>query len=131
MGTISISKIESYLHSIIDNKVSDNTFVGTLPETTDSKWEDMCLIDAGNAIEELNAYGKGRILVFLYAKPLGGDKKNVSKLLSLEEKLDEVIENANKTNEDKYIINIREKYSDFDTTRKWHCNIIVLNILIY
>ena len=67
---INISKIESYLHSIIDNKVSNNTFVGTLPSTIQSSWNDMCLIDVGNIITDLNAYGRGIIHVLLYAKPL-------------------------------------------------------------
>ena len=39
---LNISNIETYLHSIIDNKVSNNTFVGTLPDTINQKWNDMC-----------------------------------------------------------------------------------------
>ena len=35
---INISKIETYLHIIIDNVVSDNTYAGTLPDTIQSSW---------------------------------------------------------------------------------------------
>jgi hypothetical protein len=51
---INISKIETYLHGIIDGKVSDNTYAGTLPDTIQSSWNDMVLIDVGNAINDLS-----------------------------------------------------------------------------
>ena len=45
--TLNISKIETYLNSIIDNVVSKNTYAGTLPDIIKSDWADMCLIDCG------------------------------------------------------------------------------------
>lgn len=52
---LNISNIETYLHSIIDNKVSNNTFVGTLPDTINQKWNDMCLIDCSSTIQDYDA----------------------------------------------------------------------------
>lgn len=124
---LSISRIESYLHSIIDNVVSQNTFVGTLPETTDEQWNDMCLIDVSDAIYDLDAYGRGSVFVLLYAKPMGNGTKNVATMNTLETKLEEVISNANNPN---YLINKRSVHSEYDSARKWHCNIIELNIVI-
>ena len=125
---INISKIETYLYSIIDNKVSANTYAGTLPDTIQSEWEDMCLIDCGSAIADLNAYGGGVVLIWLYARPLSSGAKNVEKMSSLEMKLNEVIAKASNGT---YQINRRNTYTDYDGDRKWHCNIVELNLTIY
>ena len=127
-NNMNISKIETYLHSIMDNIVSENTYVGGLPDTIKSEWTDMCLIDCGSAIADMNAYGRGVVLVWLYARPLASGAKNVAQMAKLEGKLNEVIEGATSRT---YQITRRNTYSDYDTTRKWHCNIIELNLRIF
>lgn len=124
---INISKIETYLHSIIDNVVSDNTYVGTPPETLKESWNDICVIDVGPNVKDMNAYGKGVVLVWLYARPLANGAKNVAKMSELETKLNEVIKNAHDRT---YRINRGATYSDYDSQRKWHCNIVELNLTI-
>lgn len=124
---LNISKIETYLNSIIDNVVSKNTYAGTLPDTIKSEWTDMCLIDCGHAIRDLNAYGQGTVLIWLYTKPRGDGAKNTALMSQMERKLNEVIKNASNST---YSINRRNVYSDYDTDRKWHCNIVELNITI-
>lgn len=125
---LNISKIETYLHSIIDNVVSNNTYVGTLPDTIQSSWNDMCLIDVGNSIYDLDAYGSGIVHILLYARPLLSGAKNVAAMSTLEQKLNNALKNANSNI---YSINRRSTYTDYDTERKWHCNIVALNITIY
>ena len=125
---MSISKIETYLHGIIDNIVSEHTFVGGLPETIDREWTDMCLIDCGAAIADMNAYGRGVVLVWLYARPLASGAKNVAQMAKMESKLNEVIAGATSRT---YQINRRNTYTDYDTVRKWHCNIVELNLRIF
>lgn len=127
-ANINISKIESYLYSIIDNKVSDNTYAGTLPDTIQTEWKDMCLVDVSTSIRDMDAYGEGVVLVWLYARPLANGAKNVAKMSELESKLNEVIEEAN---DSIYHINRRATYSDYDSERKWHCNIVELNLKIF
>lgn len=127
-NNLNISKIETYLYGIMDGVVSDNTYVGTLPDTVQSSWNDMCLIDVGNDINDLDAYGRGIVHVLLYARPLLNGSKNVAMLSSLEQKLNDVIANAN---DPTYSINRRTTYTDYDSERKWHCNIVVLNLTIY
>lgn len=127
-ANINISKIESYLYSIIDNKVSDNTYAGTLPDTIQTEWKDMCLVDVSTSIRDMDAYGEGVVLVWLYARPLANGAKNVAKMSELESKLNEVIESAN---DSIYHINRRATYSDYDSERKWHCNIVELNLRIF
>lgn len=124
---INISEIETYLHSIIDNVVSDNTYVGTPPETLKESWNDICVIDVGPSIRDMDAYGKGVVLVWLYARPLANGAKNVAKMSEMETKLNEVIENARHSS---YRINRRATHSDYDNNRKWHCNIVELNLII-
>lgn len=125
---LNISKIETYLNSIIDNVVSENTYVGTLPDTIQTGWTDMCLIDAGTAINDLDAYGRGIVHILLYAKPLSDGSKNVSGMSKMETRLNEVIRSANSRT---YQINRRNTYTDYDAERKWHCNIVELNITIF
>ena len=125
---LNISKLETYLYGIMDNIVSNNTYAGTLPDTIQSTWSDMCLIDCGNAIEDKDAYGKGVVLIWLYAKPRADGAKNTAVMSVLENKLNEVLANASN---EMYQINRRNTYSDYDTNRKWHCNIVELNVTIY
>lgn len=125
---MNISKIETYLNSIIDNIVSSNTFVGVLPDTTSSDWSDMCLIEIASSIRDRDAYGEGVVLVWLYARPLANGAKNVARLSEMEFALNEVIEGANDST---YHINRRGTFSDYDNVRKWHCNIVELNIKIF
>jgi hypothetical protein len=124
---LNISKIETYLNSIIDNNVSPNTYAGTLPDTIKSDWTDMVLIDCGHAIRDLDAYGQGTVLVWLYVKRRGDGAKNTAIMSQLERKLDEVIKHASSST---YQISRRNTYSEYDTNRKWHCNIVELNIII-
>lgn len=124
---INISKIETYLNSIIDNVVSQNTYAGTLPDTINSKWTDMCLIDCGHAIRDLDAYGQGSVLIWLYTKPRGDGAKNTALMSQMERKLNEVIKNASSST---YMISRGNTYSDYDDNRKWHCNIVELIILV-
>ena len=124
---LNISNIETYLHSIMDGIVSEHTYAGTLPDTMKSEWDDMCLIDCGNKLHDLDAYGQGTILIWLYARPRSNGTKNVATMSKLEENLNYVIKNA--SNKD-YAISRGYTYTDYDTTRQWHCNIVELNILI-
>ena len=125
---LNISNIETYLYSIIDNKVSKNTYVGTPPDTIKEEWEDMCLIDLGSNIRDYDAYGKGVVFVWLYARPLANGAKDVAQMTELENKLNEVIDSAN---DSIYHINRKAVYTDYDSERKWHCNIVELNLTIF
>ena len=127
-NNMNISRIETYLHGIIDNKVSKNTYAGTLPDTIKSDWDDMVLVDCANRVSDLDAYGEAIVLIWLYARPFENGAKNVAMMEELETRLNKVIE-ENKNN-GVYGINRRNTYSDYDSDRQWHCNIVELNILI-
>lgn len=124
---MNISKIETFFNNLLDEKVSSNTFFTDLPSTIKQEWDSMVVVDCANAISDLNACGKGTVLIFLYAKPLSTGMKNVAKMSELEQKLNECIaSNDSKT----YIINRANTYTDYDEERNLHCNIVVLNLII-
>lgn len=126
---MNISSIETYLNSIFDNNISDNTIFGYMIEkaTIPDDWNDMVLIEVPNGVADMDAYGQGTILVWLYARPLLSGKKNVSTMSTLEKKLNEVIKSSRNST---YQISRRLTYTYYDTDIDWHCNVVELNILI-
>ena len=127
-NNLNISKVEDYLYRVLKSKVSANLYIGTLPDTTQSTWMDMCLIDCGNGFRDYDAYGKGTVLIWLYAKPLSNGQKNAKVMDKLEMGLNEAISQADSKI---YRINRGNVYCDYDSTRRWHCNIVELNLLIF
>ena len=126
---MNISSIETYLNSIFDNNISDNTIFGYMIEkaTIPDDWKDMVLIEVPNGVADMDAYGQGTILVWLYARPLLSGKKNVATMSTLEKKLNEVIKSSRNST---YQISRRLTYTYYDTDIDWHCNVVELNILI-
>lgn len=126
---LNISKVETYLNSILDNVVSNNTFFGYLidKQAIDASWQDMVLIEIPNGIQDYDGYGQGTVLVWLYSRPLSSGRKNVAKMSELEQKLNEAIANASS---DAYSIRRRSTYTDYDTNINWHCNAVELIITV-
>lgn len=130
-NNLNISKIETYLNSIIDNVVSNNTFFTKLPEASivsNSSWEDMVLIDIPDGIKDFEAYGQGYVFIALYAKPFDDGKKNVAKMSELETKLNDVIYNANDKN---YHIYRNDVHTSYDEDINWHCNVVELILKVF
>lgn len=130
-NNLNISKIETYLNSILDNVVSNNTFFGYMPDASivkASDWQDMVMVEIPNGIRDMDAYGQGTILVWLYARPLESGRKNVAKMSVLEDRLNDVIAN----NKDKnYQISRRMTYTDYDTDIDWHCNVVEIILKVF
>lgn len=126
---MNISSVETYLNSIFDNTISENTIFGYMLEKAaiPDNWNDMVMIEIPNGIEDLDAYGNGTILVWLYARPLMSGKKNVAIMSQLEKKLNEVLK---KHGNNTYQLTRRLTYTSYDTDIDWHCNVVELTILI-
>lgn len=128
---LNISKVETYLNSILDNAVSENTFFGGKPDEAvikSSNWSDMCVIEIPNGIHDHEAYGKGTVLVWLYARPLDSGNKNVARMSKLEMNLNQAIKNAN---DPTYHISRRLTYTSYDNEIDWHCNVVELIIKVF
>lgn len=129
-NNLNISNIETYLNSILDGKVSDNTFFTTYPDVSvvqSEKWDDMVLVDIPSGVSDMDAFGKGFIFIGLYARPLSSGKKNVKKMAELEMKLNEVLESASSS---QYMLKKSDAHSTFDDDINWHCNVVELTITI-
>lgn len=128
---LNISSIETYLNSIIDGVVSNNTFFTAIPETSivkASDWQEMVMVAIPEGISDFEAYGKGSVFIYLYARPFESGKKNVSKMAELENKLNDVIENAN----DKHFrISRNDAHTAYDEDINWHCNVIELILKVF
>lgn len=126
---MNISSIETYLNSIFDNTISNNTIFGYMIEKSaiPDDWKDMVLIEVPTGVADMDAYGQGTILVWLYARPLLSGKKNVTTMSILEKNLNEVVKSSSNST---YQISRRLTYTSYDTDIDWHCNVVELNILI-
>lgn len=125
---MNISAIEDFLYSVLYNKVSKQVFLGGLPNTIDSKWEDMVVIDTSNTINDLTAFGLGTVVILLYAgKNNFNGTKNSAVISSLSKKLNESLSNYTCTN---YAINRVGTVSDKDNATKLFYDAIILRIMI-
>ena len=124
---MNISKIETFFNELLDNKVSYNTFFTFLPPTIKQEWADIVLVDIPNALRDLNAYGSGMVLVYLFAKPLSNGIKPVAKLSNMEKKLNEAIASSKNSH---YVISRGNTYTDYDEQRNLFCNIVEINLVI-
>lgn len=124
---LNISAIETFFNELLDDKVSYNTFFTTPPTNIDDSWSDMVVVDCANSIRDLNAYGVGTVLVWLYAKPMINGRKNVAVMSKLEKALNVALENNKSPN---YAVSRRGSFADFDNDAKMHCNIIEVQLLI-
>ena len=131
INKLNISTIESFLYSIFDNVVSHNTFVGSkLPDKAaiPSDWADICLIDIPNGIRDLDAFGRGTVLVYLFARPMESGKKNVMVMSQMEEKLNEVIMS---NTDESYQLSRRLTFTGFSKDIDWHYNVVEITISVY
>ena len=126
-NNLNISSIETYLDKIIKGKVSKTVYAGTLPNAISDDTKDLVLIDCGNAVKDLSAYGKGTINVYLYAHPTANGRKNVAQLSKMEKAMNAVLDGAN---DDRYILTQLYKATDYDSAINWHFIIVALNIII-
>ena len=127
---INISKIETFLYEKIDNVVSKNTFVGSkVPDKTaiPTDWNDIVLIDIPNGVRDFDAYGKGTVLVYLFARPQESGRKNVAVLSKMEAILNEVI---NTSSNDTYLLKRRLTFTGYDMNIDWHYNVIEITLTI-
>lgn len=128
---LNISDIETYLNSILDGKVSENTFFTTYPNTSlvlASNWQDMVVVTIPSGIQDFDAMGKGYVLIGLYARPMESGKKNVAKMSELETKLNAVLDNARDT---KFVLSRNNAYANYDEELDWHCNVVELIIKVF
>lgn len=126
---LNISRIETFLNGIIEDKVSSNTFFGYMPDAAivkSSDWTDICMVEFPNGVNDKDAYGLGTALIWLCAKPLPSGKKNVAVLSRLEKNLNNAISGTFEG----FQVQRRLTFTTYSTEINWHCNVVELQILI-
>jgi hypothetical protein len=129
--SLNISKIETYLNSILDGVVSENTFFTTYPDASivrSSSWQDMLLVEIPSGIRDLEAMGKGYVSIGLYARPHESGKKNVAKMSEMETKLNDAIASSVSS---EYMLVRDDAYATYDTDIDWHCNVISFILKVF
>lgn len=122
-----VSRVEDFIYRLVKGVgISDNIFVSTLPVTIKSTWANMVLVDVGKG-DNLNAYRKFSVNVYLYAKGQGDlQTKNVKVIDAMEQKLLDAVANSNDEN---YKPSVNWSDSDYDSTRNLHFNVVNLTVL--
>ena len=124
-----VSRVENFVYRLVKGAgLSSNVFVSTLPVTIKSEWADMVLIDVGKG-DNLNAYRKFSVNVYLYAKGKGDlQTKNVTVIDAMEEKLLQAVSDSKDNN---YTPTVNWSDSDYDSTRNLHFNVVNLTVKVH
>lgn len=124
-----VSRVENFVYRLVKGAgLSSNVFVSTLPVTIKSEWADMVLIDVGKG-DNLNAYRKFSVNVYLYAKGKGDlQTKNVNVIDAMEEKLLQAVSDSKDNN---YTPTVNWSDSDYDSTRNLHFNVVNLTVKVH
>ena len=124
-----VSRVENFVYRLVKGAgLSSNVFVSTLPVTIKSEWADMVLIDVGKG-DNLNAYRRFSVNVYLYAKGKGDlQTNNVNIIDAMEEKLLQAIQDCS---DNHYHPNINWSDSDYDSTRNLHFNVVNLTVKVH
>ena len=122
-----VSRVEDFVYRLVKGVgISDNIFVSTLPVTIKSTWANIVLVDVSKG-DNLNAYRKFSVNVYLYAKGQGDlQTKNVKVIDAMEQKL---LNAVAKSNDEHYKPSVNWSDSDYDSTRNLHFNIVNLTVL--
>lgn len=125
-NNINISKIETFLDSLLRGTVSNQVFPDDIPSAIDKDWSDFVVFDCAS-IRDNDALGNGYVLINLYAKPLADGTKNVKKMSAMETALNTAIKS---TGGGTYRLSRDTLWTDMDNRCKWHVNIVKVNITI-
>ena len=122
-----VSRVEDFVYRLVKGVgISDNIFVSTLPVTIKSTWANMVLVDVGKG-DNLNAYRKFSVNVYLYAKGQGDlQTKNVKVIDAMEQKLLDAVAGSS---DEHYKPSVNWSDSDYDSTRNLHFNVVNLTVL--
>lgn len=127
---INISAIETHLDTVIRAKVLKQCYAGTLPSTLKENLTMYVVIDCGNAISDLHAYGKGIVNIYLYAMPSAGTK-NVAALSKMEAAFMKALR-EDAFDDEHYSVARELAYQDtgFDSTYGMHYIIKAIQLII-
>lgn len=128
---INISSIETHLNKILSKQVCKHCYATTLPATLSEDNSAYVVIDCANSINDFNAYAKGIVNIYLYAKPIGNGLKNVAELSKLEKSFNKLLqEDAFDTEHYSVARELIYSNTDYDNTYNMHFIIKAIQIKI-
>ena len=119
-----IGNIEDFFWKLFEGELFKNKYLTELPST--NEFESAVVIDIPNPISDMDAYAKGTVLIYVYAKPLSPGFKNPI-IGKTENEIYRIVEECRDT---RYTISRRNTHTDYDAGRDLHVSIIELNLLI-
>lgn len=119
-----IGKIEDFFWNLFEGELFKNKYLTALPST--NEFESAVVIDIPNPISDMDAYAKGTVLIYVYAKPLSSGFKNPI-IGKTENEICRIVKECRDTI---YTISRRDTHADYDAGRDLHVSIIELNLLI-
>ena len=127
MNRMSTSAMETFFDKLLRGVISDHIFFEELPVSISESWKDFIVVDCLNPFIDHDAYGKGTVLIYLYAKQNSFGTKNVKRLAEMEKKLNQAILD----NDDPYYnVTRRGMYSNYNAVNDIYYNVIQLTIII-
>lgn len=125
-----ISQIIDHLYNVlVEAKVSNHIYYGSMPATLPAKLKDCVLIDVGSSIADYDAYESGILNVYLYVKPNNNGMLNAKRLNEMETVLRDLID-SDKADTENYTFFRLYKQLDYDTVYNMHFAIYALRIKI-
>lgn len=125
-NSLNVSKIESFMVSILEGNVGEAVYVGNPPSTIATSMNSFSVIDVNN-VEDLDAFGRATVLVYLYGRPNANSTKKAALISAMATKMNELIENNTSNN---YQLERRSTYSDYDSTRNWFYDVVEVIVKI-
>lgn len=122
------SKVENFFSMLLAKaNISDNLFIGNMPATVDSAWNDMVLVDV-LPVRDYDAYAQGSANVFLYAKSVDSrGTKPIKVLHKMELALDKAIKSCS---DHHYVIDVNFRGADYDQNRNYYYNVVNIEVII-
>lgn len=123
-----VSRVENFVYRLVKGAGLSSNVFPSMPVIIKSEWTDMVLIDVGKG-ENLNAYRRFSVNVYLYAKGKGDlQTKNVNVIDAMEEKLLQAVSDCKDNN---YTPTVNWSDSDYDSTRNLHFNVVNLTVKVH
>lgn len=117
-----LSDIELYAFNLLDDKLTTNTFVGSMPQEFKN---DIFTVIMSPNIKQKNTHANGNILIYIFVKDING-LKNISVFSNLESKFNDLLEKQ--TDSEKFLT-INNQWGVAEESKGYHGIVNELSVL--
>lgn len=125
-------EIQHYLFTLLDDKVSFNTYMTNAPIKLTATDTDFVVIGLPTPLRDYEAYGTIKVMVEIFVKADERGLQNNVRLRDLQNKFNEIIDTENDSDIAPYIIcrTLEGAFIDYDEAKGYHVLINTFNIII-